>query len=121
LGAGAWVGRQQLEHVLDVDHADRVVEGLAIDRHPRMLGLDELGDQGLERGGDLDGDDVGPRRHHVGDPQGLEGLGLVDDVDGAAGAVRGRKARPATSRFACASCEGRPERPGSVSWTGGLD
>jgi len=32
-------------------------------------------------GGDVEGVDVGPRRHHVRHPQRLEHLGLVDDVD----------------------------------------
>ncbi len=48
-----------------------------------MLGLGELADHFLERAGELQRHDVGARGHHVGDPQGLEGFRLIDDVDGA--------------------------------------
>jgi hypothetical protein len=59
---GAPVG----QHVLDVDHADHVVERLAIDRITRMsLGLDQPHDL-VERRVGGDGYDVDPGHHDVG-------------------------------------------------------
>ncbi len=59
---GAPVG----QHVLDVDHADHVVERFAIDRIARMrLGLDQAHDL-VERRVGGDADDVDARHHDVG-------------------------------------------------------
>ena len=53
------------QDVLDVDHADRVVQRLAIDRQTGVAAaghrIDDLGEAGLA----FDGDDVGARHHHV--------------------------------------------------------
>jgi hypothetical protein len=55
--------------VLDVDHADRIVEGLAVDRHARMAGGLEGADEVGQRNRDVDGIDVGPRHHDIVDPR----------------------------------------------------
>ena len=48
-----------------MDHADRFIEGLAVDRQPGMTGLahdlDDLGERGLF----LDGDDIGMGHHDI--------------------------------------------------------
>ncbi len=112
---------EQAEDVLDVDDADGIVEGLAIDRHPRVLGLGELRHHHFEWGRELDRDDVGARGHDVGDPQGLEGLGLVDDVDGAGrGWGFGRPRGLAAGQLPAHTPKKRPHAPASASRTGGL-
>ena len=67
--------RRQRHEILHEHDADDVVEVVAIDRHARVLLLAEQRAQILQRGIGADGDDVGPRRHHLAD----EGLGEVDD------------------------------------------
>ena len=51
--------------VLDVDHADGVVEGLAVDRHARMAGLAKQLQQFRQRHAFVDGIDIGARDHDV--------------------------------------------------------
>ena len=51
--------------VADMDHAARIVERLAIDREPRMLGLAEHAHQLGDGHRVLHGDDVGARHHDV--------------------------------------------------------
>ncbi len=46
-----------------------------------MLDLGELGHHVLEGRRDFDSHDIGAGGHHLADAQGLEGLGLIDDVD----------------------------------------
>ena len=53
------------EEILHVDHADDVVEGLAIDREPRMTLFDEEPHCVVERGVELEADDVDPLHHDV--------------------------------------------------------
>ena len=60
-------GFDQREHILDVQHAQRIVERLAIDRQARMLRFAEERDQLGERGLLLDRDDVRAGHHDVGD------------------------------------------------------
>ena len=54
-----------IEEIADMDHADRVVEGLAVDRQPGVSGpahdLDDLGERRLL----LDGNDVGMGHHDI--------------------------------------------------------
>ena len=57
------------DDVADVDHAARVVERIAIDRHARMARFLELVQQFAERDVDVDGLDVGARHHDVLDAQ----------------------------------------------------
>ncbi len=61
-GGGAGAGGEQ---VADMDHADDVIERLAVDRHSRVpLALEQAGELvEIQRGGG--GDDVGARHHHV--------------------------------------------------------
>jgi len=99
-GRAARLVGQHLEHILDVDLAHRIVERVAIDRHPGMLGLDETGQDVAERAADLHSHDVGPRRHHVLHLEGLEGFCLIDKVDGTIDLGRFRR------RTVC--CSGSP-------------
>ena len=50
-----------------MNHAARIIERLVIDREPRMLGLAEHAHQLVDGDRVVDGDDVGPRHHHVRD------------------------------------------------------
>jgi hypothetical protein len=52
---------EDAEHVLDMDHADHVIQALAIYRQPAVSGLGKGGDQIGERDRLLYGDDVRPR------------------------------------------------------------
>jgi hypothetical protein len=52
-----------------VDHAGNIIKGFTVNRKPGMIGLVELGQQLAHRGAVFDGDDIGPRHHHVVDPQ----------------------------------------------------
>ena len=85
--AGPPVLGEQLEDVLDVDQPHRFVERLLVDRHPRMLGLDEARDDLGEAAALLDGDDIGPGRHHVVDAKLLELPRMVDELAGRGGVV----------------------------------
>ena len=84
------------DEVLDVDEADRVVEGLAIDRHARMAGLLEAREELAERDVDLDRLDVGARHHdvldaHVAEPQDVGEHRPLFRREAAGGVVRGER------------------------------
>jgi len=58
-------GREDGEHILDMDHADDRIELLAIDRQPAMPGLGEQGDEVGEAGLLLNRDDVRARHADI--------------------------------------------------------
>jgi hypothetical protein len=58
-------GRDDREHVLDVHHADDLVERIAIDRKARVPVLGEGGDDFLPACGRVERDDLAPRHGHV--------------------------------------------------------
>ena len=97
-----------------MDHAARIVERLAVDREPRMLGLAEHSHQLGDGHRFLDGDDVGARDHDVLDrelaeAQHLEQHGALLPAEGVAGALgRGSGASSITSRKSGSSP--RPKR-----------
>ncbi len=75
--AFAFNGGEPGEHVFQVHHADRIVEGLAIDRHARMARI-PIEAQNLFHGRRfLDADHIRPRHHDVIDTQFTE----LQDVD----------------------------------------
>jgi hypothetical protein len=104
------------QEVLDVDHADGIVEGLAVDRQPGMVGLHEAAQQFVDAGVLVDRHDLGARHHHVLDPE-------VDELEQVAhhraGFRRGGEARLASLPLAPASSVSspRPNRPLSQSVT----
>ena len=53
------------QHVLDVDHADDIVERFTVDRHAGMGFLGHAFDQRRKRGVDIDRHDVGARHHGI--------------------------------------------------------
>jgi len=55
-----------------MDHADGVIEGLAIDRKARMARIGHQTRQFLEGRVDLHRDDIGARHHHVLDALGVK-------------------------------------------------
>ncbi len=55
------------EEIADVEHADDVVERLAVDGEARVRRVEHRRERLLGRHLDRDGDDVGLRDHHVGD------------------------------------------------------
>ncbi len=71
-----------------MDHAERVVERFAVDRHAGMAAVLELGHQLAERRVDLDGVDVGARDHDVGHAIVAEPKDVAEEH-----ALLGRKAR----------------------------
>ena len=75
-------GGEQLEQVLQVRDAHRIVQSLAIDRQAGVFAIDEGGDHRREARRQLDGDDIRPRRHHVLDGEALEGAGLIHEIGG---------------------------------------
>ena len=56
------------DHVADMDHPDRIIEGVVVDHEARMGGVLEHLQEIAERNVLLHGDDVGPRHHDVVDP-----------------------------------------------------
>ena len=60
-------GRQALDQVLDEDEALHVIQRILEHRHARILLLAEQGIELFDGGVAVDGDDVGPRRHHLAD------------------------------------------------------
>ena len=84
-----------------MDEADRIVEGLAKDRHARMAGLEEARQQLAEADVDLDGLDVGARHHDVVDAH----IAQAQDVG---------EHRPLFRREAGGGIVGRGERVGEI-------
>ena len=72
---------QKLEHVLNVNHANRIIQRVAIDRHARMACLDKGFQHLIKLGGYIDRDNISAGGHDIIDPQGLEGLGLINNID----------------------------------------
>ena len=88
VGGRRLAGGEEREHVLDVHHADHLVERVAIDRQARMAVLGEQRDQLVPAGVGGDGDDLAARDRHV--------VGVVlAEVEQVA---QHRAARPATGR-----------------------
>ena len=94
------LGGDPRHQIADMDHAARIIERLAIDRQPRMLGLAEHAHQLVDGDAVVHGDDVGARHHDVLDRE----LAEAEDVDAACRAL---------ARSACRSCCA-PARPRSV-------
>ena len=67
------------DQILDVDHADGIVQRLAVDRHARMAGILEGAQQIDERDRHLDGGDVGARHHDVGDARFAQAQNVADE------------------------------------------
>ena len=59
--------RHVADQILDMDHSDRLIEGLAIDWHPGMPGFTKPANQFGERLVDLDRLDICARDHDVSD------------------------------------------------------
>ena len=70
--SGFGARRDVVEKVADVNHAFRIVEGLAVDRQARMACGAEQAEQVAERRLERNRDDIGARDHHVVDPQAVE-------------------------------------------------
>ena len=120
-GRGPAVGGQQFEHVLDIGHPHRIVEGVAVDRHARVLDLGELAHHLLERGGDLDGHDVRAGGHHVGDAQRLEHFPAWSTMSTGPAAATAAAVRAAAARqdWPCPSCGGANGEHGAHPATSG--
>ena len=103
--------REQEDDVLDVDDAHGVIEGFPIDRHPGQFAPGEAPHHLVERQRDLQGDDIGPGGHHIPDPQGLERLRLIYEIDGLL--FRGRRLR-AGVRLPAVSKPSHPRRGGGA-------
>ncbi len=59
--------RDEADDVLDVNHADRIIEISSVNGQARMACVRERLDEIRQRRLDIDGDDVSARRHHVRD------------------------------------------------------
>jgi hypothetical protein len=94
--AAARPGEAPLGHpaqeVLDVDHSRRVVEGFAVNRQARVIGIGEAVEQLAGGGIAVDGSDVGARHHHVGDLEIGEGDEVRHHRTGFGVAIAGRLA-----------------------------
>jgi hypothetical protein len=62
-------GLDECKHVLDVHHAQRIIQSFAINRKPRMLRVAEQRHETGERHLLLDRNDIGARNHDIGNQQ----------------------------------------------------